>query len=225
VNPAAPQPIILTVEPGLSVSGIFERPDRARAAFVMAHGAGAGMSHAFLADVSGALSERGIACLRYQFPFMERGQKRPDASGLCHSTVRAAVAWALRAEPRLPLFAGGKSFGGRMTSQAQAIEPLSGVRGLAFLGFPLHPPKKPSVARADHLATIRIPMIFLQGTRDALAQSSLMMKTIERLGAGSTVIEAADHGFHVPARSGRTDADVLREVADALERWIDAALV
>jgi hypothetical protein len=226
VNSAAAQPITLTVAPDLEVSGLFERPPHARALFVMGHGAGAGMRQAFLSDVSGALAGRGIACLRYQFPFLERQQRRPDPPALCHATIRAAVAWAGKMEPALPLIAGGKSFGGRMTSEAQAKDPLPGVRGLAFLGFPLHPAKQPSLKRAEHLMNIRIPMLFLQGTRDALADGSLIRKAIERLGDDATLvsIDGADHGFHVLVRSGRTDADVLREVTDALEGWIDAAL-
>ena len=193
---------------------------------VMAHGAGAGMRHSFLSEVSAALTERGVASLRYQFPYMERAGRRPDPPALCHATVRAAVSAARDVEPALPLIAGGKSFGGRMTSQAQALDPLPGVRGLAFLGFPLHPPKKPSLARADHLSKVSVPMLFLQGTRDDLADAGLIRQAVERLGsrAGIQAIEGADHAFHVPARSGRTDADALREIADALAAWIDAVL-
>jgi predicted alpha/beta-hydrolase family hydrolase len=192
----------------------------------MAHGAGAGMRHSFLSEVSAALTERGVASLRYQFPYMERAGRRPDPPALCHATVRAAVSAARDVEPALPLIAGGKSFGGRMTSQAQALDPLPGVRGLAFLGFPLHPPKKPSLARTDHLSKVSVPMLFLQGTRDDLADAGLIRQAVERLGsrAGIQAIEGADHAFHVPARSGRTDADVLREIADALAAWIDAVL-
>jgi predicted alpha/beta-hydrolase family hydrolase len=192
----------------------------------MAHGAGAGMRHSFLSEVSAALTERGVASLRYQFPYMERAGRRPDPPALCHATVRAAVSAARDVEPALPLIAGGKSFGGRMTSQAQALDPLPGVRGLAFLGFPLHPAKKPSLARADHLSKVSVPMLFLQGTRDDLADAGLIRQAVERLGsrAGIQAIEGADHAFHVPARSGRIDADVLREIADALAAWIDAVL-
>jgi uncharacterized protein len=184
------------------------------------------MRHSFLSEVSAALTERGVASLRYQFPYMERAGRRPDPPALCHATVRAAVSAARDVEPALPLIAGGKSFGGRMTSQAQALEPLPGVRGLAFLGFPLHPPKKPSLARADHLSKVSVPMLFLQGTRDALADPGLIRQAVEGLGprAGIQAIEGADHAFHVPARSGRTDADVLREIADAVAAWIDAVL-
>lgn len=192
----------------------------------MAHGAGAGMRHSFLSEVSAALAQRGVASLRYQFPYMERAGRRPDPPALCHATVRAAVSAARHIEPTLPLIAGGKSFGGRMTSQSQALEALPGVHGLAFLGFPLHPPKKPSLARADHLSKVSVPMLFLQGTRDALADPGLIRQAVERLGPRARIqaIEGADHAFHVLARSGRTDADVLREIADALAAWIDALL-
>jgi predicted alpha/beta-hydrolase family hydrolase len=222
----APQPVDLHLASDVRVSGLIERPANARALFVMAHGAGAGMRHIFLGNVSDALAERGIASLRYQFPYMEQNGRRPDPPALCHRTVRAAVAWAGEFEPALPLIAGGKSFGGRMTSQTQGIDPLPGVRGLAFLGFPLHPPKKPSLARAEHLAKVLIPMVFLQGTRDALADIGLARQAIEGLGARARLIplDGADHAFHVPARSGRTDADVLRELADAVTAWIDSII-
>jgi predicted alpha/beta-hydrolase family hydrolase len=225
VDSAAPQPVDdLHLENGFRVSGLLERPANARALFVMAHGAGAGMRHAFLSQASAALAERGIASLRYQFPYMEENGGRPDPPALCHATVRAAVAWAGKLQPALPLIAGGKSFGGRMTSQAQAAEPLPGVRGIAFLGFPLHPPKKPSLARADHLCEVHLPMLFLQGTRDALADMQLTRLTVERLGNRASLIpiDGADHAFHVLARSGRTDAEVLRQIADALGAWIDS---
>jgi predicted alpha/beta-hydrolase family hydrolase len=226
VGIAAPQPITLTVGSDVRVSALLARPSDARALFVMGHGAGAGMRHAFLADLSDALSMRGIASLRYQFPYMERRGRRPDPPAVCHATVRAAVARAVELEPRLPLIAGGKSFGGRMTSQAQALARLPGVRGLAFVGFPLHPARRPSSARADHLSTIDIPMLFLQGTRDELADPTLMHEVTERLGerSGMVEIQGADHAFHVRARSGRTDADALREIGDALEAWIGSAL-
>jgi hypothetical protein len=192
----------------------------------MAHGAGAGMRHSFLSEVSAALARRGVASLRYQFPYMERAGRRPDPPALCHATVRAAVSTARDIAPALPLIAAGKSFGGRMTSQAQALEPLPGVHGIAFLGFPLHPPKKPSLARADHLSKVSVPMLFLQGTRDALADPGLIRQAVERLGARARIqaIEGADHAFHVLARSGRTDADALGEIADALTGWIGAVL-
>ncbi len=184
------------------------------------------MAHPFLCDLSAALASRGMATLRYQFPFMERHSRRPDNPALCHATIRAAIGRARELEPVLPLIAGGKSFGGRMTSQAQSLSPLPGVRGLAFLGFPLHPAKKPSLARADHLTKISVPMLFVQGTRDALAEVALIHRAIETLGdrASLTMIDGADHAFHVPARSGRTDGDVLCAIADALRAWIPSAL-
>jgi predicted alpha/beta-hydrolase family hydrolase len=226
VNPAAAQPVILTVGDDLRVSGLFERPPDARALFVLGPSAGANMRHRFLADLSAALAARGIASLRYQFPYMERNSRRPDTPAVCHATIRAAIDWAVEFEPGLPLIAGGKSFGGRMTSQAQALAPLPGVRGIVFLGFPLHPSKKPSLARADHLAKTSIPLLFVQGTRDALAEVQLIHRAMEALGdrASLTMIEGADHAFHVPARSGRTDADVLRTIAGAVETWVTSAL-
>ena len=208
------------------VSGLLQAPSRPRACYVFAHGAGAGMKHPFMAAMAEGLAARGIATMRYQFPYMERGAKRPDPPQLAHATVRAAVAAASRVLPDLPLIAGGKSFGGRMTSQAQAIAPLPGVRGLAFLGFPLHPAGKPSSERADHLSAVRIPMLFLQGTRDQLATLELIEPLCGSLGERSTLqlFADADHSFHVPARSGRTDADVREAVLDALSAWIAAAI-
>jgi predicted alpha/beta-hydrolase family hydrolase len=180
------------------------------------------MTHPFMASFAAELAARDVACLRYQFPFMERGTKRPDAPALAHATVRAAVAVAAGLAPDVPLFAGGKSFGGRMTSQAQAASPLPGVRGLAFLGFPLHPAGKPGVARAAHLADVDVPMLFLQGDRDTLADLALLRPIVERLGARGRLVvwPQADHAFHVPARSGRTDADVRSELAEALAHWM-----
>lgn len=206
------------------VSALALSPPQARAAYVFAHGAGAGMAHPFMAAVARGLAERGIASLRYQFPYMERGSKRPDTPKVAHVTVRVAVAEAARRWPRLPLFAGGKSFGGRMTSQAQALEPLAGVRGLVFLGFPLHPAGKPSDERAAHLSDVRVPMLFLQGTRDELAAPERLRPLVARLGDGATLHELAhaDHSFHVPARSGRSDEDVMRELLDAFSAWLGA---
>jgi hypothetical protein len=179
------------------------------------------MHHASMASVAGDLSGHGIATLRYQFPYMERGSRRPDPPALCHATVRAAAAEAARLAPGLRLVAGGRSFGGRMTSQAQAASPLPRVHGLAFLGFPLHPAGKPSDARAAHLSDVRVPMLFLQGTRDALADLALLRPLTERLGALAAlhVVQDADHSFHVPARSGRKDADVRGEMLDAFAEW------
>lgn len=182
------------------------------------------MTHPFMAAVAQGLADRGIACLRYQFPYMERGSRRPDAPRLAHATVRAAVAEAARQLPELALFAGGKSFGGRMTSQAQAESPLPGVRGLVFIGFPLHPAGKPSGERATHLADVSIPMLFLQGTRDELAQVELLQPMVVRLGSRATLhlFEHADHSFHVLARSGRTDAQVMDELLERMVMWIKA---
>jgi predicted alpha/beta-hydrolase family hydrolase len=193
---------------------------------VLAHGAGAGMNHPFMAAVAQELAERGVATLRYQFPYMEKGGKRPDPPKLAHATVRAAVAETARRLPKLPLIAGGKSFGGRMTSQAQAITPLPKVRGLAFLGFPLHPAKQPSSERGKHLFEIGLPMLFLQGTRDSLASLDLLTPLCQALGARATLtmFQDADHSFHVPARSGRTDPQVLSDVLDALATWIDGII-
>ncbi|MDB5517887.1 MAG: alpha/beta hydrolase [Tardiphaga sp.] len=199
-------------------------PLAARACFIFAHGAGAGMTHSFMESVATGLFERGIATLRYQFPYMEKGSKRPDPPAMAHATVRAAVAEAARRCDGLRLVAGGKSFGGRMTSQAQAAAPLPGVRGLAFLGFPLHPAGKPSEDRARHLADIELPMLFLQGTRDNLAERPLVEHVMEALGTKASLkwFEHADHSFHVPARSGRNDRDVMREVLDTLAIWMAA---
>jgi predicted alpha/beta-hydrolase family hydrolase len=190
--------------------------------FVFAHGAGAGMTHPFMEQVATALYGRGIATPGYQFPFMEKGSKRPDQPAIAHAALRGAVAKARKRCRGLPLVPGGKSFGGRMTSQAQAIEPLEGVHGLAFLGFPLHPSGKPSVARADHLSKIRIPRLFVQGTRDKLAETALLAPVTKSLGRKASVhmVDQADHAFHVPARSGRNDSDVVAEIADAVAAWI-----
>jgi predicted alpha/beta-hydrolase family hydrolase len=198
-------------------------PAKARCCYVLAHGAGAGMAHPFMAAVAAELADRGIATLRYQFPYMEQGGRRPDPPALAQATVRAAVAKAAELAPGLPLVAGGKSFGGRMTSQAQAAAPLAGVRGLAFLGFPLHPAGKPSAERAKHLADVKVPMLFLQGTRDALADLGQLKPVVAGLGKRATlrVFDDADHSFHVPARTGRKDADVRREVLDALAAWAE----
>jgi predicted alpha/beta-hydrolase family hydrolase len=219
------EPITVAIDGGASVSGLLQAPARPRACYVLAHGAGAGMTHPFMAAVAAGLSERGIATLRYQFPYMARGGKRPDPPKIAHAAVRAAVAAAAKLMPKLPLVAGGKSFGGRMTSQAQALAPLAGVAALAFLGFPLHPPKQPSQERGKHLFDVRLPMLFLQGTRDALAALTEIEPLCEALGGRATLklFDGADHSFHVPARSGRNDADVMSEMLDALTSWIDGA--
>jgi uncharacterized protein len=212
----------LKIEVGATaVSALLLRPEQAHACYVFAHGAGAGMTHAFMERAAAGLAARGIASLRYQFPYMEKGSKRPDRPAVAQASVRAAVAEAARAYPGLPLIAGGKSFGGRMTSQAQAKTPLAGVVGLAFFGFPLHATGKPSVDRADHLADVQIPMLFLQGGNDKLAELSLLQPVVEGLGARARlhVVEGADHSFHVPARSGRNDGEVMEEILDAFAAW------
>ena len=203
------------------VSGLLLRPEGARLLYVLAHGAGAGMRHPFLEVLSQQLAERSIATLRYQFPYMEQRARRPDPPAVAAATVRAVVAEAARVAPGLPLVAGGKSFGGRMTSTAQAEAPLPGVRGLVFLGFPLHPPGRPGDARAEHLAQVQIPMLFLQGTRDDFADLTLLRPVVTRLGARATLhlVEGGDHSFHVLKRSGRTDADIMGELAEAIVGW------
>ncbi|HEY8851068.1 MAG TPA: alpha/beta family hydrolase [Gemmatimonadaceae bacterium] len=216
----------MTVDGARRVSGLLQVPNAARACYVLAHGAGAGMSHPFMAAIANGLAERGIATLRYQFPYMEQGAKRPDAPKVAHSTVRAAVAEAARLVPELALIAGGKSFGGRMTSQAQAASPLPGVRGLVFLGFPLHPAGRPSDERGHHLLEVEIPMLFLQGSHDALADTKLVQALIKRLGTRATLklFQDADHSFHVPARTGRQDSEVRAEMLDTLVGWIETAI-
>lgn len=209
------------------VSGLLLVPAKARAGYVFAHGAGAGMGHPFMSAVANELAERGVATLRYQFPYMEAGGKRVDAPKVAHAAVRAAVGEAARVMPGVPLVAGGKSFGGRMTSQAQALEPMAGVRGLAFFGFPLHPAGKPSDERAVHLSDVKVPMLFLQGTRDDLATLDLLQPLVKRLGKGATLalFEDADHSFHVPAKTGRKDKDVRAQVLDAFVAWIDGKIL
>jgi predicted alpha/beta-hydrolase family hydrolase len=220
------QPVTVAVDDAIRVSGLWQPPPRARACCVLAHGAGAGMAHPFMAAIAAELERRGIAALRYQFPYMEQGGKRPDPPRLAQATVRAAVAAAAHLAPELPLFAGGKSFGGRMTSQAQAADPLPGVRGLVFLGFPLHPAGRPSRERAQHLFDVRVPMLFLQGTRDTLATLDELEPLCAALGSRATLrlFADADHSFHVPARTGRTDAQIRSDMLDALAGWIDAAI-
>ena len=220
---SAAQELKITVGSAGAVSALLLRPEKARACFVFAHGAGAGMRHASMEAIAAGLAERGIATLRYQFPYMEKGGKRPDPPAIAHAAVRAAVAEAARCCAGLPLIAGGKSFGGRMTSQAQAKAPLAGVAGLAFFGFPLHPAGKPSSERAKHLSDVKMPMLFLQGTRDALAELSLLKPVVKGLGEGATLhlAEGADHSFHVLKSSGRNDREVLAEILDAFVVWAD----
>ncbi|HEX3099055.1 MAG TPA: alpha/beta family hydrolase [Usitatibacter sp.] len=219
-----PRPVAIPLDDGESVSGLLVAPASPRATYVLAHGAGAGMAHPFMAAAARGLAERGIATLRFQFPAMERGSRRVDTPKVAQAAVRGAVAEAARQLPGAALFAGGKSFGGRMTSQAQAESPLAGVRGIAFLGFPLHPAGRPATGRAAHLASVRIPMLFLQGSRDDLASLPLLEPIVQALGARATlaVFADADHSFHVPARSAKSDAQVLGEALDALAAWIEA---
>ncbi len=221
---AIPLSLEVEVGDGERVSALLQTPEGARACYVFAHGAGAGMEHPFMTSVADALADRSIATLRYQFSYMERGSKRPDTPKVAHAAVRAAVAEARLRLPELPLFAGGKSFGGRMTSQAQAAAPLPGVIGLAFLGFPLHPARKPSVERSEHLHDVDLPMLFLQGTRDDLAETVLIRTLVQELGPHATLklFDGADHSFHVGVRSGRSDAQVLSEVVCVLVDWIEA---
>ena len=203
------------------VSALLLKPEGARLLYVLAHGAGAGMRHPFLESMAGRLAERGIATLRYQFPYMERRARRPDPPAVAEATVRAAVEEAARATPGVPLIAGGKSFGGRMTSSAQASAPLPGVRGLVFLGFPLHPPGRPGDERAKHLSQVHIPMLFLQGTRDDFADLKLLQPLVQRLGglAMLHLVRDGNHSFKLPKRAGKTDTEVMAELVDAIVEW------
>src|SRR5438876_7257094 len=220
------EPVTISVDDAHRVSALLQAPPNARACYVLAHGAGAGMRHPFMASVAEGLTERGVATLRYQFPYMERGSKRPDAPTLAQATIRAAVAEMSRLAPDLALVAGGKSFGGRMTSQAQAASPLPGVRGIAFLGFPLHAAGRPSNERGKHLFDVQIPMLFLQGSRDQLADPELLQPLVKQFGARATLklFPEADHSFHVPGRTGLKDADVSAEMLDVLVGWIDMVM-
>jgi predicted alpha/beta-hydrolase family hydrolase len=223
LNTGVAERLTLAIDETRRVSALLQLPPDAKACFVLAHGAGAGMEHPSMTAVAAELATRSVATLRFQFPYMENRTRRPDPPPVCHATVRAAVAEAARLAPKLPLIAGGRSFGGRMTSQAQAIEPLAGVKGLAFLGFPLHPAGKPSAERAEHLREVKIPMLFLQGTRDELAQLELLRPLVASLGARATLklLQDADHSFHVPARTGRKDPEVRAEMLDELATWIE----
>ncbi len=205
------------------VSALLSRPAKARRLLVLAHGAGAGMSHPFMENLADALASVGVATFRYQFPYMEQRRRVPDSPVVLMATVASAVRAAAESVPGLPLFAGGKSMGGRMTSQAAAQHPLDGVQGLVFFGFPLHPPNRPGTNRADHLAKVTTPMLFLQGTRDTLADLNLLRPVCARLGSQATlhVIETADHSFHVLKRSGRNDAEVLQELAETVASWAE----
>ena len=227
MSAASPQKLAIEVANSGSVSALLIRPAEARACFVFAHGAGAGMTHPFMETFATGLGERGVASLRYQFPYMEKSSRRPDPPAIAQAALRAAVAEAGLSCPGLPLIAGGKSFGGRMTSQAQASAPLAGVRGLAFLGFPLHPAGKPSSDRAKHLAEVHVPMLFMQGTRDNLAELTLMEPVVASLGPSASLhlVREADHSFHVLARSGRNDREVMKEILDTFSIWIGAVEV
>lgn len=213
--------LTVPVDASLAISALLLLPEVPTACYVFAHGAGAGMDHRFMAAAAEGLMARGIATFRYQFPFMDAGSKRPDRPEVAHATVRAAVASAALRLPGMRLIAGGKSFGGRMTSQAQAASPIPGVKGLAFFGFPLHPAGKPSITRADHLSALSLPTLFLQGTNDKLAEVALIEPVVEAMGPAATLhlVKDADHSFHVPKRSGRTDLDVLNEVLDVFAAW------
>lgn len=212
----------LNVNDATRVSALWQSPTPARAAYVLAHGAGAGMDHVFMVAVATELQSQGIATLRFQFPYMERRARRPDPPRICQETVRAAVAEARRLAPNVPLFAGGKSFGGRMTSQAQAEEPLADVRGLVFLGFPLHAPGRRSDERGAHLFDVKVPMLFLQGSRDELAALDLLEPIAQKLGKRTTlkVFEDANHSFQVPARSGRKNTEVMHDLVQASAEWM-----
>ena len=220
----SPQSLQITIDDGSAVSGLLMCPREASACYVFAHGAGAGMEHNFMAAISEGLAERKIATLRYQFPYMDRGSKRPDVPAVAQAAVRAAVAQAPQLMADLPIFAGGKSFGARMTSQAQAANPMTGLQGLIFIGFPLHPAGKLSQDRARHLFDVQLPMLFLQGTRDELADLDLVKEVAGQLGSRATLrlFEHADHSFHVPARSGRTDTQVRSELLDVMAAWISS---
>jgi predicted alpha/beta-hydrolase family hydrolase len=217
----------IKVDASDDVSGLLILPPRALACFVFAHGAGAGMTHPFMEAVASGLEERRIATLRYQFSYMEKGTRRPDPPAKAHAAVRAAVAKAAKLCSELPIIAGGKSFGGRMTSQAQAIDPIPEVRGLAFFGFPLHPSGKPSDLRAQHLFEIKVPMLILQGERDTLAEMTLLVPMVGSLGDRATlrVFKNADHSFHVPVRSGRTDREVKHEMLNFFTQWVENEII
>jgi len=207
---------------GSSVSALWQNPKGAKAVLVLAHGAGAGMSHKHMATTADGLEARGVAVLRYNFAYMEKGSKRPDNPPVAHAVVRAAVAHAGKLAGGLPVFAGGRSFGARMTSQAQGLEALPKVAGLVFFAWPLHPPGKAGVERAEHLSSVKVPMLFLQGTKDEFAETPLLQATVKSLGkpAKLHLVDHADHSFHVPAKSGRKDAEVMDEILDAAVKWM-----
>ena len=221
----ASMPLTIALPAGATISGLLAAPADAEACYVFAHGAGAGMTHEFMAATADGLARRRIATLRFQFPFMEQGSRRPDPPKTAQTAVRAAVREAAGRLPGVPLFAGGKSYGGRMTTQAQAAEPLAQVRGIVLVGFPLPPAGKPSTERAAHLADVRVPMLVLQGTRDALADLDLVRQATGRLGSRATlhIVEGGDHSFHVLARSGRNDEQVREDLLDTMAAWMAEA--
>lgn len=225
-SPPPAKRLSLRVQPGTVVSALYRKAPNASALLVLAHGAGAGMFHPFMEAMADLLAGSGVSTLRFQFPYMEAGARRPDRPATAHAAVRAAVERAAKLAPALPLFASGKSFGGRMVSQAQAVEPLPHVRGLVFLGFPLHPPvkppHKPSLERAAHLRDVHVPQLFIQGTRDALAEAGRLRRVVKRLGKRARLwpVKGADHSFGVLVRSGRTHEEVLREMAGVVAAWI-----
>lgn len=214
--------LMIRIDPATEVSALWDKPRSAKAVLVLAHGAGAGMTHKHMVATAESLAARGIAVLRFNFPYMERDSKRPDSPAIAHPAVRAAVAHGKKLAGDLPLFAGGRSFGGRMTSQAQADDPMPGVKGLIFFAWPLHPSGKPGTDRAEHLAKVKVPMLFLQGTADTLAETQLLKPVVASLGkrAKLHLVEHADHSFHVPARSGRKDPEVLDEILDVAVEWM-----
>lgn len=220
--PTRPVSLNIPLPSGGTTSGLLQKPASAKACYVFAHGAGAGMNHAFMEAIAQGLVERGIASLRFNFLFMEQGSKRSDSPTVAHAAIRAAVAEAARQMPDVLLFAGGRSYGGRMSTQAQAAEPLPGLKGLVLVGFPLHPAGKPSTERAAHLDGVKLPMLFLQGTRDGLADLDLITQTTASLGkrASLHIVDGADHAFHVLVRSGRTDAQVREELLDTMATWM-----
>lgn len=216
------KPISIRIDAATKVSALLDKPRGAEALLVLAHGAGAGMTHKHMAATAEGLAERGIAVLRFNFPYMEKGSKRPDSPAIAHAAIRAAVTKAKKLAGDLPLFAGGRSFGGRMTSQAQADDALPDVRGLVFFAWPLHPSGKPAADRAEHLSKVKLPMLFLQGTADTLAETHLLKPVVAGLGkrARLHLVDHADHSFHVPAKSGRKDTEVLNEILDVTRDWM-----
>jgi hypothetical protein len=220
---AGPAVLKIPLAAGATVSGLLDLPDRPpKACYVFAHGAGAGMRHVFMDTMARGLATRGVATLRFQFPYMEQGGRRPDTPKVAQEAVRAAVQEASKRLPGTALFAGGKSYGGRMTSQAQAEQPLPQVRGIVFVGFPLHPAGKPGIERAAHLSGVQLPMLFLQGSRDALAAPDLVRQALESLGKSAKLhaVDGADHAFHVLVRSGRNDEQVREELLDTMAAWM-----